>query len=151
VGKIFTCLFGFSGIALLGAIVASVGSNLVSLEVEAVQKVQMESRKSLMRVYDVMPKILHRTKNASSAEEKIQIYQEVKEEVLAHNTSVKGEKSLPFLLLSKPLPLTSTIWRTVQWVGKSLMVVVVGGFLIGWFEGWSTCDSIYYSIVTATT
>ncbi|KAG7337595.1 Kef-type transporter NAD-binding protein 2 [Nitzschia inconspicua] len=100
VGKLFTCVFGFTGIALLGAVVASLGSKLVSLEMEAVGRVKLESKKRLLKIYDLMPKI-----------------------------DLEGYFGM----------------------SKSLLVVIVGGIFIGRLEGWSLCDSIYYSIVTATT
>ena len=55
-GKFFSCVFGIAGIALLGAAVARIGSRLVAAEIEAVKKARKQSQRSLLQVYDKMPK-----------------------------------------------------------------------------------------------
>ena len=158
--KIFTCLFGFSGIALLGAVVANLGSKLVNLELEAVQRVQKESRKSLIRVFDLMPKVVKLTQNTTKRGEETKILQKVKKEHLQQttksNTTEANEEtsSLPELILTdmdKPISWRATAWRAFQWTGKALSVVIMGGLLVGKMEGWSLFDSVYYSLITATT
>jgi hypothetical protein len=161
VGKIFTCVFGFSGIALLGAIVANLGSKLVSLELETMNKVQSESRKNLLMIYDKMPKIIKNVKRnkmeqrTNTDQQPTDIAQQVKDETQKEISSSKDDsvviEDLPSLILNQPKPIGVTIWKTTQWVLKSLMVVIVGGLIIGRLEGWSVCDSIYYSLVTAST
>ncbi|KAG7343847.1 Kef-type transporter NAD-binding protein 2 [Nitzschia inconspicua] len=157
VGKLFTCVFGFTGIALLGAVVASLGSKLVSLEMEAVGRVKLESKKRLLKIYDLMPKIVRKSKKTTSVKEKKKIFQQINDQLnqttyYSNDTQVMGEEeeSLP-ALLAKPVPMRIRIWKAILWMSKSLLVVIVGGIFIGRLEGWSLCDSIYYSIVTATT
>jgi potassium channel subfamily K, other eukaryote len=149
-GKVFTCLFGFSGIALLGAVVASLGSKMVSLEMEAVGRVKQESKKRLLKIYDLMPKIIHKTKNTKTGEEKTKILEQIKQDFSNSTEIIEQEESLP-ALLAKPVPMKIRIWKAFTWMCKSLSVVIAGGILIGRLEGWSILDSVYYSLVTATT
>jgi hypothetical protein len=153
-GKLFTCLFGFTGIALLGAVVATLGSKLVSWEIQAVGRVKQQGKKRLLKIYDLLPKIVHKTKNASSTKEKAKIFEQIKQvENLAKpalSVEAESEQSLS-ALLANPIRLRKRIGGALIWMSKSLAVVIVGGLIVGTLEGWSLCDSIYYSLVTATT
>jgi hypothetical protein len=150
-GKLFTCLFGFSGIALLGAVVASLGSKLVTLEMEAVGKVKQVGQNRLLKFYDLLPKIVHKTKNASSTEEKIEIFEDIKNQESLTAQSVEEEEKPLHSLLVNPTRLAKSIWEASLWMSKVLSVIIVGGLIVGRLEGWSVWDSIYYSLVTATT
>lgn len=51
-GKLFSCVFGISGIALLGAAVARIGSRLVQAEMDAVKQTQKQSQRQLLQLND---------------------------------------------------------------------------------------------------
>ena len=133
-GKIFTCLFGLTGIALLGAAVATIGSRLVQAEMEAAAIARRQSRKRLIQVYEKMPKVIRNVRKATHKEEKKTLME-----------ARKLLQSMPHPHLPKPL---TRIWKATRWVLQSLALVAFGGLVIGKLEGWSMFDSIYYAMIT---
>lgn len=136
-GKIFTCFFGFTGIALLGAAIATIGSKLVQTEVETIQLAQRESRKQLLKAYDRMPKLLTSLRRANKKEQN-KIIKEAR----------KHLEETPIPRLSKAV---INLWKGIRWIGQSLLVVLAGGLILGKLEGWNTADSLYYALITAST
>lgn len=135
--KIFTCFFGLTGIALLGAAVATIGSKLVQAEVEAVSKAKKESRKRLFQMYDHMPKIVRKVQQAEPKE---------KENVMKEASKKLTKIHVP--ILAKRY---SIVLNAARYVAQILGVVAFGGLVVGKFEGWSVIDSFYYSLITAST
>jgi potassium channel subfamily K len=130
-GKIFTCFFGFAGISLLGAAVATIGSKLVQAEAETVKIAQKESRKRILQLYDKLPKIRSASKKGGQG-----LAEEVRKEYAARSRIPKS---------------VIDVWKTVRWLGQSLLVVAAGGLILGRIEGWNVIDSLYYALITAST
>ena len=135
-GKIFTCCFGLTGIALLGAAVATIGSRLVQAEIDAVQKAKIESRKRLFQMYDSMPMVVRIIRRANSREKK---------KIMA-----EAKKRLEIIKLPH-FPSGMVVFaKAARNVLQSLAIVAIGGFVVGRFEGWSLANSMYYSLITGT-
>jgi potassium channel subfamily K len=134
-GKLFTCVFGLVGIALLGAAVATIGSRLVQAEIEAAKLARRQSQKSLLQVYDRMPKLVTSLRRASKKEHK---------KVVA-----EAKQHLSLLQLPHVPPAIATVWKATRWILQSMFVVAFGDLVIGRFEGsWSWQNSLYYSLIT---
>lgn len=131
-GKIFTCFFGFAGISLLGAAVATIGSKLIQAEADTVKIAQSESRKRILQLYDKMPR-LRSAKNKGD------------------DTGLAEEARKEYVALPRLPQAVVDAWKTLRWLGQSLLVVAAGGLIMGRVEGWSIVDSLYYALITAST
>jgi hypothetical protein len=132
-GKCFTCLFGFSGIALLGAVIATIGSKLVQAEMDGIDQARKESRKRLFQLMEGMPKLVQSIRGGNKQEQ--------------HKLIQETKELLGIAKLKMPQPV-SIVFKFVRYVYQSLAVVVVGGLVIGKLEGWNWLDSLYYSLIT---
>jgi Ion channel len=141
--QLFTGLFGVSGIVLLGSAVATLGSNLVQTQVEAVATAAAESKKRLMGLFEGMPGAL--TKYRSRPRGPVT------------NSYLESLASSSDSLLRRPDDYPQEI-QTVK-VGDqlrrilpALATVFVGGFITNVLNGgsWTSLDSVYYSLVTGT-
>ncbi|CAJ1940140.1 unnamed protein product [Cylindrotheca closterium] len=130
-GRIFTCFFGFTGIALLGAAIASIGSKLVQVETETARRAERESRKRFVNMFDKLPKLVKADK-----EEKARIMSDV-------HAKNRHAPHLPKAAVA--------LLKGARWIAQSLMVVVLGGMLLGKVEGWKMADAVYYALITAST
>jgi Ion channel len=141
--QLFTGLFGVSGVVLLGSAVATLGSNLVQTQVEAVATAAAESKKRLMGLFEGMPGALtkYRTRPRGPVT----------------NSYLESLASSSDSLLRRPDDYPQEI-RTVK-VGDqlrrilpALATVFVGGFITNVLNGgsWTSLDSVYYSLVTGT-
>ena len=65
-GKVFTCFFGLSGLAFLGAAISTIGSSLIGKEEELMQKAEEASRK---RIKDIMEGMPHVVKSLTPSEQ----------------------------------------------------------------------------------
>lgn len=169
-GKLFTCIFGFAGIALLGAAVANIGTKLIQLEADTVQMVQRESRKRVLDVYEKLPHVVghlkkkHINEDDGATKEEAEVVDMQREHLVEQ--VVTSKKLLPdedhdMTTIVDVVP-TSSIRSRVEsagkvlrtaliWTTKAFLPVVGGGLLIGRLEGWGAYDSIYYSLITAST
>ena len=140
-GKIFTCVFGIVGIALLGAAVATIGSRLVKAEIDAARIAREQGRKRLIQVYDQLPHVKKKTpkRNPTKQEEK---ESKAKEAARLHLPNIRFPKIPPGVI---------TILNAIRTIIQSLFVVAIGGLVIGKLEGWSISNSLYYSLITAST
>jgi hypothetical protein len=136
----FTGLFGITGIVLLGSAVATLGSNLVQAQVEAVSGTASVSKKRLLGLFDGMPAVLGRYRTRPRGP--------VTNSYLESLAPAPGD-----LLRTDDYPpeiqtvkLSDQLQRTLP----ALATVLVGGFITNWLNGgsWSSLDSIYYSLVT---
>jgi Ion channel len=141
--QLFTGLFGVSGIVLLGSAVATLGSNLVQTQVEAVATAAAESKKRPMGLFEGMPGAL--TKYRSRPRGPVT------------NSYLESLASSSDSLLRRPDDYPQEI-QTVK-VGDqlrrilpALATVFVGGFITNVLNGgsWTSLDSVYYSLVTGT-
>ena len=136
-GKLFTCFFGIAGIALLGAAVATIGSKLVQEGVETAKLAEKESRKRLIQIYDKMPKLVKTLREGDKDE---------------HPTIVEIASQTPAVsMLRRFLKPFVSLWTGLRWILSSLLVVAFSGLIMGKLEGWNFTDSIYYSLITAST
>jgi hypothetical protein len=149
-GKFFTCVYGFTGIALLGALVASIGSKLVRLELDTVQNVRRQSRKQLMKMYDKMPHLLHRHKQQQPHQSTISPATSVSEK----NTTTKKDKESTTIQRQRKNQgkrYLRSFWNSVKFMVSPLAVILTSGVLMGKIERWNILDSFYYALVTGTT
>lgn len=135
-GKFFSCIFGISGIALLGAAVARIGSRLVQAEIDAVKTARQQSQRRILQVYDRMPKAVLKMRRASHKN-----HNRVMHEARELLASIPHPQFPPFL---------TTFWKAARYIIQSLTVVALGGLVIGYLEGWKWYDSIYYGLITGT-
>eukprot|EP00429_Kryptoperidinium_foliaceum_P040018 CAMPEP_0176170146 /NCGR_PEP_ID=MMETSP0120_2-20121206/87111_1 /TAXON_ID=160619 /ORGANISM="Kryptoperidinium foliaceum, Strain CCMP 1326" /LENGTH=318 /DNA_ID=CAMNT_0017507955 /DNA_START=257 /DNA_END=1209 /DNA_ORIENTATION=- len=136
-GKFFSCFFGISGIALLGAAVANIGSRLVAAEVNVMQEARKQSQRRLLQIYDKMPKAILKIRRANNKHQ-TKVLQEAKDLI----ASIPHPHFPPFM---------TTFWKAARYIIQSLSVVALGGLLIGRLEGWKWYDSLYYGLMTAST
>lgn len=142
-GKFFTCFFGLSGLAFLGAAISTIGSSLNKKQEELIKKAEEASRK---RIKDIMEGMPHVVKSLTPVQEE-------------HNTTIASEATEP-----QAMPDLNTDnedaqvlgWRaTAQKTGLSLVPALsflwFGGMIMARMEGWKLADSIYYSIITGST
>lgn len=125
--KMFTCFFGFGGIAFLGTAVATISSRLVEAEVEAIEKARQTTKKRIMQVFEGLPKVVPRlkTKDAPKTKQRPTFSTEVR------RISVRNQ-----------------VFRLVRTFG----IILGGGTIVGYLNGgWGLADSLYYSLVTAST
>lgn len=116
-GKLFTILFGLSGIAILGAAVATIGSRLMQRENSMLEAAEEAGRKRMVNLFQAFQK---------------------------GEAVSKGDR--------REVPLwRQTIGNALKNSVPALIVLMAGGTVMGWIEGWSWLDSIYYSFITAGT
>jgi potassium channel subfamily K, other eukaryote len=150
--KLFTCVFGLGGVVFLSAALGTLGSNLVEVEVAAMEAAEKASRERLLDLFDNMPLIVRsiRSKNEASASASASASVVVEQLLLPkieeeNNGSVRG-------MMAVPMPsIWSDVRAVVNKIVPSFCFLFLGGFFMGQLEGWSIVDSIYYAIVTGLT
>ena len=130
--KMFSCVYGLAGVVILGAAISSIGTRLINAEVEAIQVAERASRRSLLNVFDALPRLL--TNNST---------QPIKFKNEPEKMEIEKQVSVP-------------IWRQLlmkatKTVVPAFSVLFMGGLLMGRLEGWQWPDSLYYSLITAGT
>jgi potassium channel subfamily K, other eukaryote len=154
-GKLFTILFGLSGISILGAAIATIGSRLVETEQAMILKVHDISRKRISTLLQVQQQQQQKVKQTKTTKKNM-----VKtpattatDTTSTTNTTTNSDDSSNIEVV---IPL-STFWRQSSVVKllqnsiPALSVLVIGGLLMGRWEGWNVWDSIYYAFITAGT
>jgi potassium channel subfamily K len=127
-GKAFTIMFGLSGISILGAAIATIGSRLVQKENDMIQAARETSRKRVLGIFNAIAGTEDDNGNATTTEQE---------------ESRKNSNNVP-------------LWRhTIQSLAQksipAFSALLLGGVCMGKLEGWSVVDSIYYSFITAGT
>ena len=160
-GKFFTCLYGFTGIALLGALVASIGSKLFHLELDAINNVKKQSQQQVVRFYEKMPHVLERYKQhqKQKKERKNQkregqlkgnkSNQQTNDQLLSDEKEIEakaGQSRNPFQQAQYRI-----VWNALKSVASPLAVILSSGMIMGKIEQWNVLDSFYYALVTGTT
>lgn len=148
--KAFTCIFGLGGIAFLGTAVATIGSSLLQAEVDAIAKAREKSKVRLMKVFENMPKKLNHFRTQS---------RETQKRVLkdAGKSRKKRRRFYEGLIFGSVEELEGrnrmqSILNMVIRVVPSLSIIFGGGAAMKVLnKGWSWTESIYYSLVTAST
>lgn len=155
-GKLFTVMFGISGISLLGIAIATIGSRMAEIEGDMVKKARKASRERLKRFWHRVAEGRH----SKHARKRRHAHKTKQQENLspaalstgADSSSTVSDKSPQLPPKSKPVGL----WRqTLQSLfTKSVPafgVIILGGIAMGQIEGWSLVDSVYYAFITAVT
>jgi potassium channel subfamily K len=152
-GKLFTILFGLSGIALLGAAIATIGSRIVERENQMIQAAKEASRKRMVGLFQA----LHVNVGESKEQQQQQQQQQVKKTSLPSPDAVAARTQLQEASqkLAGVLPIVPlwrhTIGNLVKKSIPAIFALMVGGTLMGRIEGWCVTDSIYYAFITAGT
>lgn len=139
-GKLCTGLFALGGVAFLTAALSAFGASLLQAEVQAMQGAQKAGGRRLMAVFEGMPHVLRKRKNGNHQEN-----HRKDDDTSPNITEVKETQSTPTKTWKKALAASTIKYMAV------LPVLFLGGSLIGRIEGWPWSDSIYYSIITAST
>ena len=135
-GRLFTSAFGFTGIAFLGAAVATICSSFVQAEVEAVKKAENAGKRRVLKLFKGMPRKLDKFRKSSEKDRSKIIHKAKKEK--------KGAPSWASRALSKLNCLKSLL--------PSLAIIHVGGAIMGYLNGdWTFLESMYYATITAST
>ena len=130
--KMFSCVYGLAGIVILGAAISSIGTRFINAEIEAIRVAERASRRSLLNVFDALPRLLA---NNSTLPMK------VKKEV--ERMEVEKQISIPFW--------RKLLMEAAKTVVPAFLVLFMGGLLMGRLEGWQWSDSLYFSLITAGT
>jgi potassium channel subfamily K len=150
--KIFTCFFSLGGIAFLAAALASIGSNLIEVELKTVKAAQKMSRNRVFRMFERMPLVRSRLdKRSQQAVLNAPIHaNSTITAVVPFNVtaSLTGEAALP---QPKPKTVVDICRGMFLKLIPPLMFLTFGGLALGRLEKWSVVDSIYYAIITAGT
>jgi Ion channel len=141
--QLFTGLFGVSGIVLLGSAVATLGSNLVQTQVEAVTGAAAESKRRLMGLFDGMPNALARYRSRPRGP----VTNSYLESLASTSDSLLGRLD-DYPQEIQTVKATDQLRRILP----ALSTVFVGGFITNVLNGgsWTSLDSVYYSLVTGT-
>jgi hypothetical protein len=132
--KIFTCIFGLTGVACLGVAIATIGSSLVEAELEAARKLRTAH---FIKVFDNMPMVIKQCDHLHSDEEE------------QHQDSLTPTKDK--LKQDSKSYWSKSLWKALPALFPSVSLLFIGGSIMGQLEGWSWWDSIYYSVITAGT
>ena len=131
-GKMFTILFGLSGIALLGAAIATIGSRLMEREAEMIRAAEKASRKRMFHLFRSIAKPNDNKKTAN----------------VATSEPATGNAPKPSLGVQKWRQTISNLFKRSI---PAILALLFGGIIMGQIEGWSITDSLYYSFITAGT
>lgn len=129
--RLFTTLFGIGGIAFLGAAVATIGTSFVHAQVEATKKARHESQQRLLKLFEGMPKALANFRLRSQRPEPVV-------QVKLRERRVRNWLRRIRKICFRAFP--------------SLSIIMLGGMLVGYVNGgWTVGESLYFSLVTAST
>ena len=128
-GQAFTCIFGLGGIAFLGITIATLGTHLISTEMEAVKMAERASRKRVMEIFDGMP-----SPNDEHTVDKETV-----------TSTMSGDVEL------ETVQLKNTARETLLKSIPAFTFLFLGGVLMGAFEDWEWPTALYYSVITAGT
>ena len=140
-GKIFTILFGLSGISILGIAIGTIGSKLVAMESEMMNNAKEASQRRVLGFWhavidDNNPGDKSGIKNGQSGESGTS--------TAAYTSTTNADSK------NGPLwkhTLTSLLKKSIP----AFAVLILGGIGMGRLEGWSLLDSTYYAFITALT
>lgn len=139
-GQVFTCIYALGGIGCLGICITTLGSNLITAELQAVKMAERESRKRVMNMFEGLPSTLAEESLDGDVEE-ITASSELE---LPESTSNKD-------LELEPIRLENTLRQTVVKSVPAFSFLFAGGWIMAMLEGWELPKALYYSVVTAGT
>jgi len=160
-GKLFTILYSFSGIAIVGALLGYVGGTVVEAERAAIRKTRAAARAAIMELFDP-------NKKKGGSGPSARVSQAVEDSVNDDNggSSVGTGRRLPGLGVLRNILSGAFALRTRRDGSKSLLRKVFDtfadsyyifvpflslAFVMGKAEGWTGITSMYYALATATT
>ena len=145
--KIFTTLFGLGGIAFLSSFLATVGSSLLQAEQEALEKAERKSRQQIKSIFhDMNESLFHFKKKPKNEREE---HLKNKRSSRSNNKKQKDNKDAALSKLSRWSMVSQVFQRSLP----SLFVILTGGWIMNILNGktWSVLETIYFSMVTAST
>lgn len=144
----FTILFGLSGIALLGAAIATIGSRIMEREDQMMQAAQEASRKRVMSLFHSLHNVggKNETKNNIAADTKAKTATEGN----VGQAQTPETRTPPGFLGIVPL-WHQTLGHLLKKSVPAIVALMLGGGIMGRIEGWSVTDSVYYAFITAGT
>ncbi|KAL3912668.1 MAG: hypothetical protein SGILL_006793 [Bacillariaceae sp.] len=144
--KIFTCFFGFSGLAFLGAAISTIGSSLLGKQQDLLKKAETASRHQIKNAFEGMPKVVQKLRQQSKdgvvTEPSSAAVQDIGEQATDASASAAS---------SEPVGWKVTVQKAVLKLVPSISFLLIGGLIMAKLEGWNWTDSIYYSIITGST
>ena len=152
-GKVFTILFGLSGISILGIAIATIGSRLAAVESSMINKARKVARKRAMGLMHTLGDI-HLFKENGEKNRRGQTNRKAESDTISTEStafvSLREEDEVPNKTTSVQLwrqTLRSLFTKSIP----AFSVIILGGVAMGRLEGWSTLDSCYFAFVTAVT
>ena len=134
--KLFTCVFGLGGIALLGGALATVGGSFVQAEINTAKKAREKSRTRLMQLFEGMPKTVSRFRSQSQKEQK---------ELLK-----KGQQKFT-RRFARSQNIIRVAKQTFLRALPSLAIILGGGAIMRELNGGGPwIDALYFSLMTGT-
>ena len=137
-GKAFTVVFGLAGISILGLAISAIGSKLMTVESDMIEKAKQTSRRNMLRFWHDVSK--EDGRKGGKAKEATKDSSATNYDVSLSDYEPKEERLWQHTLRS-----------LVQKLIPSFVVLLLGGIGMGRLEGWSLTDSAYYAFVTAST
>lgn len=134
--KIFTCVFSLGGIAFLAAALASIGSSLAEAELKTVQAAQKMRKARLFGGLDRLRRDKKRRANT-----------QVTAVVPFRKPPATGE-------IAPEQPSVTTrqvVTKALRKLMAPTLFLWTGGLIMGKLEGFSVLDSVYFSMITAST
>lgn len=150
-GKIFTILFGVSGISVLGIAIGTLGSRMMEIEENMVKKAQKASRHRFKAFWNKMANNGHHSKDRNPRRDQKEKGQSA---VSKTSTSVdaNGTTTTATSRSSKSVPLWKQTLKSIFTKSvPAFAVIILGGMAMGRVEGWPWMDSIYYAFITGVT
>jgi hypothetical protein len=146
VSKLFTCVFGMAGIALLGASTAAVHGKILEITIESLDKIKRDISRITVSLFGLVHQIVYlcRLQRGQQKEQLLDetvLYQHLHRKILenCYQRFKPWHSSIDKIL-------SSLIIRSIP----SFVVMILGGTIMQILNGrvWSFGDSVYYSLVT---
>jgi len=134
-GKWFTCFFGLSGLAFLGAAISTIGSSLLGKQEEFIKASEEASRKRMKNIFEGMPQVV----------KSLRMEGKVNATVISIDDKQVDDAN------SAPVGWRASLQKAVLKIIPSLSFLWAGGMIMARIEGWKWTDSVYYSVISAST
>lgn len=140
--KMFTCFFGLSGLAFLGAALSTIGSSLLGKEKEFIKAAETASRNQIRNIFEGMPTVVKNLRlNGDNKADSVN----------ATTFTTNTDDDILKQHGITPVGWRATVQKAVVKLIPSLTFLWLGGMIMARIEGWKWTDSIYYSIITGST
>ena len=150
-GKLFTILFGLSGISILGIAIGTIGSRFVQQENSMIQAAKDASQRRLLHF--LQARMEQKDKKRTTSITTPSPTTVMKDEMAEGNDT--ETKTNDVAVVSEPVPPLpfwfSAVRRLFQKSIPAFATLALGGIFMGHLEGWSMIDALYYTFITAGT